>query len=181
MKNFAKDVRTLTIKNLEEIRKIDKIIKNVKELEQEKIYTWEYAASEIAKLKALQSQIIKDGKTKVMQMAGEYRAKLRDEFMPRAEDITTDAALFTSGIALTSDQLDVLAARYTDNRTMTQLIYDHAESRGITLSRHRVTEAEKASLADNLVSYYSSAMQRPYFPEWESDSYFEALTDGMED
>lgn len=178
---FTKDVRALTINNLVEVRKIDKLIKEMREMERDQVFTKEYVDGKIAELKSKRSQIIRDGKAQVMQMADNYHAKIREEFMPKAEDITADAALFTSGITLTPDQLDVLAERYAGNATMTQLVYDHAENRGIRLNRHRVTEAEKAALATNLLGYYSSAMQRPDFPEWESDSYFEEITGGSED
>lgn len=178
---FTKDIRALTISNLQEIRNIDKLIQQLKDLEQKQVYTKEYVEREISTLKEERSRIVREGKEKVTQMADDYRARIREEFMPKPEDITADGALFTSGIILTESQLETLADRYADNMTMTQLIFDHAESRGIHLHRQRATEKARTSIADNMLHYYSSAMQRPDFPEWESEEYFENLTGGAED
>lgn len=173
---FAKDVRDITIKNLAEIRKIDKSIDQLKEMEREQIYTKQYVNSKIAKLKAQRNQVIKSGKEQVAQMAEAYRAEVHAEFFPKGEDLTADAALFNSGFSLSASQLEELAEKYANNPTMTQLIYNYADLHKMPVTKPRYSEVEKAALADTLLGYYSSAMQRPYFPEWESDSYFEQIT-----
>lgn len=101
----------------------------------------------------------------------EYAAKLRAEDSLKAEEMTDDVKLFTSGIKLTARDVQDIIDRNSSNRTMTQLAIRYARENGLDVkswyipAEQEVKSLESAAYTINTVlKWYKSpdACKRMY-------------------
>lgn len=167
----------------ESVGKLGNVDMELAELKQnERTFSPEYYREQYSALMQKKDDIAHTAEKEAAILADAFKKRVHEMFTPKGEDITEDAALLNSGINLTAAELEELAKKYSSNLTMQRLIFDHAENKGVLLSMPRRTEGEQVQLADELVAYVRSCMQRPeYASIWFEDSYIFSLAEGVID
>lgn len=170
--NFKHETRKIALESLNGIKAINA---KIEKLKSEKLkYSDSFYNQELKKLTDEKNGIIVTGKAKVEKMADEYRAKIHSDFQLKGEELTEDAALFSSAISISHRQLEELAEKHKNNNTMLQMIYQYAERNQVPLGKHGKTESERLAFVDSMVNYYKSVTGRPEYSDiWEDDNHFE--------
>ena len=166
---FSGEVRKVALEHLKKVKEINSRIDKLNA--EKKNFRTAYFKEQMQTLTEEKSRVIREGEAIVKKMGNEYKERIHNEYLPKGEELTEDAALFSSAIAISHRQLEELADKYKDNNTMLQMIYQYSERNRIPLGKHGKTEAERASLADVMTNYYSSVVSRPEYSDiWEDDN-----------
>lgn len=177
--SYSQDIFNHTKATLARLAEIDKQIADAKS--NSSMYSAQYNKERLGQLQEQREMLINDSDKAADALLEEYKKKVHSEFTMKPEEITDDAKLLQSGIQFSSAELEEMLDRYSGNRTMERVIWDHANGKGIKLNRKSATEADKILSAQQLRSYCSSAMQRPQYADvWLSDSYFAEISQGVD-
>lgn len=177
--SYSQDIFNHTKATFERLAEIDKQIADAKS--DSSMYSYQYNQERLGKLQEQRETLIYESNKTADALLEEHKKKVHAEFMAKPEEITDDAKLLQSGIQFTNTELEEMLDRYSGNRTMERVIWDHAKGKGIKLNRKSATEADKILSAEQLRSYCRSAIQRPQYADvWLSDSYFAEISQGVD-
>ena len=169
-KELKSKVRSITIDTLNQVLEADKKLSDLNE--KKGIYAETYFKQLQEEIKGKKETVISSATKEVDSIIDDYKKTVHQDFTLKGEELTEDAKLFNSGLKLNGKQLNELGKKYKDNHTMTQLINDYATENGMIIENPAATEAEELETADSLKGYFNSAIERPNFPEWSSEDYF---------
>ena len=160
---------------------IIEIDKNIADMQRQDAYSEQYREDYNKRMQSKRKDEISKGLKQTEELTEKYKADVNDYFIPKGEELTGDVSLFTSGISLTHEQLENMVERYKGNQTMTQLIYDYAESHGISMiNPGKQVKNDMLHLADVMMSYYRSVVYRPEFSDiWFNDDYVNGIFDDL--
>ena len=100
---FVDNIRTTTLRYLGDLAEIDKVLD---EYNREKdCYSDEYFKARIAPVKSKRSDIVDAGKKAVKDLLEQYREDVIARYTPNGDELTTDAAVLTSGMKLDKTDL----------------------------------------------------------------------------
>lgn len=121
------------------------------------------------------NSILKIAQKAVDEHVEKYNERFTDTL--DGSQITPDAALLTSGIRLTGDDLNDMFDRSAGNQTMQQLIQRYADDHQTKgFSRVYITAEQRKDEARVFSRYASSAFSRPDWGDiWTSQSYIDGL------
>ena len=166
---FGDEVRKVTLKHLKELKEVNKEIEKLKE--QKGHLRTPYYNECLDKLNKKKEALTRNGEISIRKMIEEYKNRIHAEHLPNGEELTADAKLFESSLVLPFNQVNELAEKYKDNRTMSQLINQYAERHKMPIGKFSKTEAERCKDAESMINYYNSVMARPEYSDiWEDDS-----------
>lgn len=174
--SYKNDIRTLTTKAIKELNEVNAKIKDLKKVE--KNYYKPRYEELMKELTDVREALIAGTIKKATELADNYKKGVREKLAPKGEELTADAALLTSGINLTGDELNTLFDKYKGNYTMQRLISEYASKNDVkSFMRVVATEAVYNDAADHLLTYTKSALSRPEYADLMlSDDYFKQIT-----
>lgn len=128
------------------------------------------------------ADILSEGRKRSDGLYDAYQTAATKAYQLNPDDVTADAKLLNCGIAMNADDLTAMIARNADNLTMKQLIWRYAKEHKITdIQQEEHTLADELQAAEGIRNLYTSAVDRPAFPEYGSADFWESASDGMGD
>ena len=160
---FTENIRTITLKALDELERADA---EIKELESQRENYYKPRFDELmTEATSKRENIIASGRDSITKEISDFKARIKERYTPKGEEITADANLLNCGIALNENDIESLIDKYKNNNTMQRLLHEYASKNNLNIDRKYIGEAEKSKAADEMINYYNSVMQRPEYSD----------------
>ena len=157
---FVNTLRTTTLKHLSDLAEIDKELENFNR--EKDCYSDEYFKARIAPLKSKRSDIVDAGKKAVKDLLAQYRDDVIARYTPNGDELTTDAAVLTSGMKLDKTDLERIFDKHPGNVTMQRLVSEYARQNEVKdCSRAFFSEQDRITAAERLAIYAEGAFDDP--------------------
>ena len=172
---FVNTLRTTTLKHLGDLAEIDKELEAYNK--ERDCYSDEFFKAKIAPLKSKRSDIVDAGKRAVKDLLEQYRDDVIARYTPNGDELTTDAAVLTSGMKLDKTDLERIFDKHPGNVTMQRLVSEYASQHGIKdFNRVYFPEQARISAAENLAGYAKGALENGWRAEFiTNDDYYSRI------
>ena len=172
---FVNTLRTTTLKHLGDLAEIDK---ELEAFNREKdCYSDEYFKAKIAPLKSKRSEVVDAGKRSIKELLSQYREDVVSRYTPNGDELTTDAAVLTSGMKLDKTDLERIFDKHQGNMTMQRLVSEYASQHGVKdFSRAFFSEQDRITASEKLALYAEGALDDPWRASFiTNDAYFDKI------
>ena len=172
---YVNSLRTITLKHLGDLAEIDKELEAYNR--EKDCYSDEYFKARIAPLKSKRSDIVDAGKRSIKELLSQYREDVVSRYTPNGDELTTDAAVLTSGMKLDKTDLERIFDKHTGNCTMQRLVSEYASQHGVKdFSRAFFSEQDRITAAEKLALYAEGALDDPWRASFiTDDKYFDKI------
>ena len=172
---YVNSLRTITLKHLGDLAEIDKELENFNR--EKDCYSDEYFKAKIAPLKSKRSEVVDAGKRNIKGLLSQYKAQIYDKYTPNGDELTTDAAVLTSGMKLGKTDLERIFDKHPGNVTMQRLVSEYASQHGVKdFSRAFFSEQDRITAAEQLALYAQGALDEPWRASFiTNDAYFDKI------
>ena len=169
---YVNSLRTITLKHLGDLAEIDK---ELEAYNREKgNFSDEFFKAKIAPLKSKRSDIVDAGKRAVKDLLEQYRDDVIARYTPNGDELTTDAAVLTSGMKLDKTDLERIFDKHV---TMQRLVSEYARQNEVKdFSRAFFSEQDRITAAEQLALYAQGALDDPWRASFiTNDAYFDKI------
>ena len=172
---FVNTLRTTTLKHLADLAEVDKVLEAYNK--ERDCYSDEYFKARIAPVKSKRSDIVDAGKKAVKDLLAQYREDVIARYTPNGDELTTDAAVLTSGMKLDKTDLERIFDKHTGNCTMQRIICEYATQHGVKdFSRAFFSEQDRITAAEKLALYAEGALDDPWRASFiTNDEYYDKI------
>lgn len=172
---FVNTLRTTTLKHLGDLAEIDKVLEAYNR--EKGNFSDEYFEARIAPLKSKRSEVVDAGKKAVKDLLEQYRDDVIARYTPNGDELTTDAAVLTSGMKLDKTDLERIFDKHPGNVTMQRLVSEYASQHGVKdFSRAFFSEQDRITAAEKLALYAEGALDDPWRASFiTDDKYFDKI------
>ena len=172
---FVNTLRTTTLKHLADLAEVDKVLEAYNK--ERDCYSDEFFKAKIAPLKSKRSDIVDAGKRAVKDLLEQYRDDVIARYTPNGDELTTDAAVLTSGMKLDKTDLERIFDKHPGNVTMQRLVSEYAKQHEVKdFYRAFFSEQERITAAGQLALYAEGALDNPWRASFiTNDAYFDKI------
>ena len=172
---YVNSLRTTTLKHLGDLAEIDKELEAYNK--ERDCYSDEYFKARVAPLKSKRSEVVDAGKRSIKELLSQYREDVVSRYTPNGDELTTDAAVLTSGMKLDKTDLERIFDKHPGNVTMQRLVSEYARQHGVNdFSRAFFSEQDRITAAEKLALYAEGALDDPWRASFiTDDKYFDKI------
>ena len=168
---FVNTLRTTTLEHLADLAEVDKVLEAYNK--ERDCYSGEFFEARIAPLKSKRSDIVDAGKKAVKDLLAQYREDVIARYTPNGDELTTDAAVLTSGMKLDKTDLERIFDKHQGNMTMQRLVSEYARQHEVKdFSRAFFSEQDRITAAEQLALYAQGALDDPWRAAFITDDKF---------
>lgn len=172
---YVNSLRTITLKHLADLAEVDKELEAYNR--EKSCYSDEYFKARVAPLKSKRSEVVDAGKRSIKELLSQYREDVVSRYTPNGDELTTDAAVLTSGMKLDKTDLERIFDKHPGNVTMQRLVSEYASQHGVKdFSRAFFSEQDRITAAEKLALYAEGALDAPWRASFiTNDAYFDKI------
>ena len=174
MHKLAEEIREILSLSLEELKKAQKVLEDWES--KKSIYATSYFNEQLSEKKASVEAVTDRCKTAIDAAVNMYKNSVSDGNKLKGEDLTADAQLLSSGLALEKADLQAIFDRSKGNYTMQSLVMRYAEQHNINIDRMFFSTEQTHEAAERLGNYAKNALTRPeYMAIWSDEKQCEKI------
>lgn len=164
---FTVEMRKIVMESASQIAVLDEKIKKL--VSDDRLKGSQVYKENIAKAEAERRDALEKAVYDLEECHKKFREEIKDRYLPKGEELTPDANIFTSNIELTPDEIVSYMEKYSNNNSMTRLIIDYAKKKGIEPNdkmkayKFLTSKEEMLIASDKLLAYCRSALTDPMY------------------